>query len=135
MEDWKNLIGTGIGVLCFIYPEISNGALLTDDYLGTMNEAAVIAKPNVKPLMAEQYGIYPNSTAKKIEFLRKIKQQVFRVDAAEYVFNTKIYYNSTLDQLTTFQFLLENDFNTFLTHPDTIEMTDANGADFLNYLL
>ena len=135
MEPWKTFIGNGTGVFVMMRPEIANGAILSDDYLGTLNTIAGLALPNIKKEVAESYGIFPNSADKKVQFLKRIKTDVFRVDAAEYVFNQKFYYNPTLDQNTTLQYLQENDFNTFLTHPDTKELTAGNGADFLNYLL
>lgn len=135
MEPWKTYIGDGNGVLLLMRPEIANGAMLTDQYIGTIDDLATIDLPNQKIRVAESLGIFSNVADKKIEFYQKIKSRVFRLDVAEYVFDIDIYYNPTLDQETVLQYLQENDFNTFLTHVDTVKMTTANGSDFLQYLL
>jgi len=135
MEDWKNIIGSGTGIFCFIRTEVANGAILTDDYLGTLEAVSTLPLPNQKLFLAQQLGIFQNVAEKKVEFLRRLKQEVMRVDAAEYIFNVSVYYNSTTDSLSTLNLILANDFTSFITDPDTIEMTAGNGADFLNFLL
>jgi len=135
MEDWKNFIGSGVGVFCFVAPEIADGAIINDIYLGTLEMKSLEPLPNAKKVLAEQFGFFENSVAKKTQFLRRIKQEVFRVDAAEYIFTRKMYYNSTFNSLNVLNYLLANDFLGFINHVSTIEMTAGNGADFLNYLL
>jgi len=135
MEPWKDYIGNDSGVLVLMRPETANGAILTDDYLGTIGLLSGMALPNMKKQLAESFGIFTNSTEKKAFFYGKIKSTTFRLDVAEYFFVNKIYYNPSTDQASVLQLLQENDFNTFLTDVNTVELTAGNGADFLNYLL
>lgn len=135
MEDWKTFIGGGVGVMLFIAKDIADGTILSVDYLGSIQDSASLEVPNIGKAVAENLGIFTNSVALKTFFYKKLKNHVFRVDLVEYVFEKDVYYNPTLSQSQVLQLLIADNFNDFLIHADTIQMTAGNGADFLNYLL
>lgn len=135
MEPWKTYIGNGSGSFFFFKEDMANGTILTAPYCDLLSAQWTGASTEKRVSIASSQNIYENSAEMKPYFYKKIKNEVFRVDTTEYFFNTRIFYNSTLTQVKVMEYLVNDNMPVLLAHPDTIEMTDVNGSDFLSLFL
>jgi hypothetical protein len=135
MEPWKTHIGNGNGSMFFFKEGMADGSILTTTYCAALNEQWTSGVPNIRDKMANSQGIFDNEAEMKPYFYKRIKNDVFRLDTAEYFFNVRIFYNSTLGQQQVMEYLVNDNMPVLLAHPNTIEMTALNGSDFLELFL
>ena len=135
MEPWKTHIGNGSGSMFFFKEGMADGTILTANYCAVLDEQWTSGIPNIRDKMANSQGIFDNEPEMKPYFYKRIKNDVFRLDTAEYFFNVRIFYNSTLSQQQVMEYLVNDNMPVLLAHPDTIEMTALNGSDFLELFL
>ena len=135
MEPWKTYFGNTLGCIFFFTQDFINNGMLNNVYKQTAETLANLPLSGSKEIVAENFSIYDNEAELKALFYRKIKDEVFRLDTAEYFFNTRIFYNSTLSQLQAVDYVISDNVLGLTTHVDTLELTDVNGSDFLNFIL
>lgn len=135
MAVWKTDIGNGSGSMFFLKQEIIDGSYLTVQYVATLNDIWTSGLNNVQSFMSGIFGIYANTAENKATILRRIKNEVFRLDSSTYYFNIAIYINQTLDEAQVMSYIKNNDVATLLSDPNTEQLTDITGAGYLEYLL
>lgn len=136
MEPWKNYIGDGNGCMFFFTQSFIDNGLINAEYKASL-EAVLGTGGITKQTVAERYKIFENantSDAKK-KFYSIIKKEVFKLDVGEYFFGLRIFYNPALSESEAMDFVSNDDLNGLINHPSTLEMTVANGSDFIDFLL
>ena len=132
--DWFAILGSGTGVL-FVFSEIQvNGELFTEAYATQLKEISNLELVGVVESVSNNQGIYLNNEEGKTLFIRRMKKFIEKQDASTYDFKLKFYYNSSLGQGESLDYLKNNNINGLITHADTTELTSEDDT-FLDNIL
>jgi hypothetical protein len=135
MEDWKSLIGNGNGVFCMFDDKQVDGTIYTEAYLTLLTNKSQEEYAGMAAEVAVTQGIFDNTATNKFSLMKMVKENVLRTNIATYLFNKQFFYNPSLAQGEVLGLIKAGNMSDFLTHADTIELTDVNGSDFLEFLL
>ena len=127
MADFNVILGNGNGtVMEFNQLQVDN-TVYNAEYVDNLKIDAESSEPGRRESVAHSQGVFANTSNVRKRIENSIKTNITKIEGV-YGYGKRYYVNETLTRSEVLTYLTDGDMAGLLSHIDTLELNEGNGA-------